>query len=587
MKRLNLKQYINDRKQVSSASLEDVFSLIKSEFGENSLKEFVSETSIPKILQKQTNDPLSFVFNYVNNPEFKKNILNAQKENLHKIMIEEAVKKVAGELAFKLQNLIPSDLNKSVEPKAWKKMTSKIDTKAPDTVDHSMHLQQFPAPQEYKSIHLDPAEHKNEQTLSQQGIAAKNVHLYRGYTDEGGSFVSTPQSESTFMSKPYHKKLETATRSFMKAPISGWSTMATKALYNAGGIGHLAEDVSMHEKDGHPFTIHKFAPNHHEVTSIDLKNNKTHVNPEELHKIGVMDYLMNNLDRHAGNLLVSKNKEEGFNKLLGIDHERNFQYIKTVGATNLDFATPDSPEAYLKHSYGTRNLYKDSARGWHSHENLADWWHNNGHKIKDKLEEQLGAIKDQPTREHIRDNFNHRWHNMNNWVKGLNDIDDSKMYSLDELGQGFPHTRVIRKPVQSISSAQLKSLPEDPTMALNAVSDIVHNKKKLTPKQKDLITGTVNGIIEKMNPDQAAQTFNSIIHNPHFNSETMKQNELNVRNMMLNHFADTHWVGDTPSKKLEHQSKIADVIDSLPKEKREILGHWSNLFRRNLAQKAG
>ena len=90
--------------------------------------------------------------------------------------------------------------------------------------------------------------------LDENGISAKMVHEIE---DD-----ASPHDPNIYMAKPYHKKIESGTKSWVKHPILGWATMATKALFNAGKIGHLCEDVSAHEHEGVPLTVHKFAHGH-------------------------------------------------------------------------------------------------------------------------------------------------------------------------------------------------------------------------------------------------------------------------------------------------------------------------------------
>jgi len=119
--------------------------------------------------------------------------------------------------------------------------------------------------------------------------------------------------------------------------LSAWNEMTSQAMYHAGGIGHLHQKVhattlanqggkTVLGKDPHAIVVH-MAPNVRPVsealkddqdTSLDsMASNPEHL--QSLKKIGVMDWLTSNPDRHEGNIMIAPDGSP-----LAIDHGRAF-----------------------------------------------------------------------------------------------------------------------------------------------------------------------------------------------------------------------------------------------------------------------
>jgi len=351
--------------------------------------------------------------------------------------------------------------------------------------------------------------------------------------------------------------------------------------------------VSAHEHKGVPLTVHKFAHGY-EMGAKSYNKDKYQVNPTDIHKIGVMDYLTNNLDRHWGNLLVSPDTTnvQGYNPVLAIDHERNMQYSKILRegprAKWMASADPEmsqvkeTPMAYITKS-ALHHLHR-GAQGFSSHHELVDWWSQHGQKIKDELESQVAHIKDPDVRNHVRDNFNNRWHKMNNWNTAMQaDPEGDNMYDVSSLHHAFQDTRNSSPATPKITAKQLKSLPSNKKDALSAISDIVNKKGKLTFKQRSLLNSGVRNIISGMTPEEAGETFKSLAENPYLETKAIRNEpDVDPRNQMLRHFSDT-WHPDGP--KYAHMAAIADAIDQLPAAKRDILKSWADHFRRLISER--
>lgn len=584
---------------LEKSSVADMLSLMSSELGQEAsanLNALVKQNANSITCEMAKNmEVLEFVEKYLGDPKFSQEVNDSLVSNFHRSHLKKSVEQVAISIAKILPAISMSDLSKTVKPTDWTRVTKKQEPDAELSVDHKPHLTQFPVHPEYSkmlsSTELEYPHHK----LDENGISAKMVHEIQ---DD-----ASPYDQNLYMAKPYHKKLESATKSWVKKPITGWATMATKAIFNAGKIGDLAEDVSAHEHEGVPLTVHKFAPDHRPIGKLSkyqrggwgLEGQVP--NPVDVHKIGVMDYLMNNLDRHDGNLMVGTYTDpRGNNPLLAIDHERNFQYNKPIWSRNRmarvsgvdsdykNTIAKESPWSYIKGS--SLNTANNSPNGWYSHEDLVDWWNENAHGIKGELENQLGSVKDETMRKHIRENFSHRWHNMNNWAtKMKNDPESAHMYAPSSLGEAFDHTRMIAPEIQRITSGALKQLPKNKRDALFTIADMVNKKPKLTYKQTTMLSNTIDKILDEMTPEEAAEAFKSLAGNPYLSTKAVKDNpDVDPKNKMLRHFWEMRGydANHEPIYKYPHMEAMAQAIESMPEDKRGMLSSWSDSYRRRL-----
>lgn len=285
-------------------------------------------------------------------------------------------------------------LLKAVDERAWNRIV-KNHNKAvrEDVVDSHAHINYFhqnqPAHPEYK---MDVLEHpKSRKSDSSRGLGAapKMIHT-----------VSGPDSETKYMAKPYHAPIEKWASSWTKHPIKGWASLTTKKLFDAAGMSDLAEDISAHVHKGVPIIVSKFHPG-----AQESYEGHEPFNPKDVAKISIMDFLTNNQDRHAGNIMRVHGHQP-----LAIDHERNFQYFKPKpgddqGAISPGHALRNSGFAYKNHALPSQvDIFGDE---------LVDWWKNSRHNVKKEMQKNLKFIKDPAVKRHIAENFNARWDWMN------------------------------------------------------------------------------------------------------------------------------------------------------------------------------
>lgn len=516
-----------------------------------------TKSLLKSYLRSKSDLPLEEVESFIRNPKFIDDIIKSQPSNFHKRFVEEKFLKSAKSLCESLYYLSSQDLSKAIDPEDFKnQIYAHIDENGKNIVDHKDQMNQFPAHPEYLKMLKDPR--KFGSIPFEEGISAKMVHNKHGYTDKGGDFVSYTNPH-TFMTKPYHPKNDEA--NLTTFPLHGWATMATKSLFNAGKIGHLCEDVGIHEHEGRPVTVHKFNNNADMIADM---NEHHDIDPLEIHQISVMDYLANNLDRHAGNLMVHKDKS-GNSHLLGIDHERNYAYEKQ------NFL--ETPFEYSK-SIGLSKAKRHSdmnAKG----APLIDWWKKNGMNIQKEFAKQTGSIQDPAIRKHVYDNFMGRWERMDDWAKNANRNASYRDFHNDNTFEGAP----LKEFKQPINKKILASLPKNPRDAVSALYDVANRKDKLNHTQSGQIKEVLSNLIKRMNPEEIAQVYKTSLDNPNWEVRGSKSIP-NIRSIILDHLnKPEEYHENKPLYKLNHIKAIADTIDALPED------HLKGLIQKQQAKK--
>jgi hypothetical protein len=539
--------------------------LIKSEHGQEA-----QDAVLEKI--GKVEHQLKFVESFIFDKRTKKDFFKSDNFTFVKLNALKNTTKVFVDAIELLKSLTPHDiesLKKSLDTKDWSKISKRHSQDAAKIVDHAPHKETSQVPQAYKDILSSNEKQKGLRGMeAPHGITSKMVHK-----------VPTPEGHDTYMTKTYHRNPESATKSWVKAPILGWATMATKSLFNAAGIGHMAEDVHTHEHEGVPTTVHKFAKDFENIASNHALSYgrspvpfKGSFRNDDLQKISIMDYLTNNNDRHAGNLMYSKEPEspetgDGMHNLLAVDHERNFQYHKPVNEfqSNWGVFQPKQHEDRLrdyKNSHGLKNLWRLSNS--EGNDELHKWWTENSQKMSDEMLKQVSHIKDEHTRKHVWDNFKHRMDTMNNWAEnyGNENYDD-------------PHQTVSarmikdRRPVTRLSTS-LKMLNKD--NHLGSVETLINLAKKHgKPQHRESIDATFKAMLNRMTPQQVSEIYQKHGHD--------MLGHQRVDYAVLNHLRDN--MGQSKNAK-DSAKALLSLHDSQPEGSNFILPFWQDQLRQGL-----
>jgi hypothetical protein len=569
-------------KKSESSVLSAFFQQVERDHGRdaraNLAKDLISEVmgiATPYISERPDHEHTALRYErFMKDPDFANSIKKKLPSEWHKQHVTTEAKAAYRHMLKKLSSISKHELSKAVTEKDWNRIGKANNSDAQLLVGHSAHMKDFPVNKKYEKLLKDPKQIKGLGRNMTSGISAKMVHAI----PKSG----VPGDEDKFMAKPYHKKIESATKGWVKKPIMGWATIATKALFNAGKIGHLAEDVAVHEHEGTPLTVHKFAQGYQDMTSSSSSNLVRHVNPLDAQQIGVIDFLTNNVDRHYGNLMVGRDDRGDAtheNKLLAIDHERNFQYAKSLQESkpfrNIE-SKYDSPLAHIRES-----ALKHASRHFDGYHELQDWWTNNKSDIQTEFAKHVQHIKDPSLREHISTNFHNRWNAMNDWAANLEDPWDK-----ESLHRDFRKVRNVKQQEPRLTGKSIRShLSKRPEEAMHTLVDIINKKDKLTDSQWQSLKSTMQEIVGKMSPHEMSKFYLSAMQNPNYNTKKIRQhNELNPKQVILNHLSEAQdWHNGRPVYKQDHLRAMVDAIDSIPHEDKQQLYHWRNHFANLLA----
>ncbi len=326
-------------------------------------------------------------------------------------------------------------LSKAVDPAHFASIVKASDQAGANLVDHTPHLSSHPP-----SIQPAVNAYHDQVVNSEQKVGkAGKAGLGDGITKKVVFKARANSEDHKFMVKPYHERVISRVKSWMKYPIQGWAEMAHQSLYHAAGIGHLHQKVHVtehdmgkeHEKE--PALVVHISPGH--VATADGGGIKfdQKKNGDDLRKIALMDFLTNNHDRHGGNLMI--NQQSG--APLAIDHGRSFQYVATKEEINrkrnagFGFGNSNSSPHYGGDTFGAyvtgstinnldpikyQGIGGSTGNNRHDHElqvlrNYAstfDWWGEKSEAVRNEFSKHIEQIRDPEVKEHVQRNFNAR-----------------------------------------------------------------------------------------------------------------------------------------------------------------------------------
>jgi hypothetical protein len=345
-------------------------------------------------------------------------------------------------------------LAKSTTPSDFRGLVRALDPHGSEVVDHSPHLSGHP-PEHQPTVDLynsvinpsTPVFKRHKRNI--EGVTKKIVYSMPKHGD--------PSKTDLFLIKPYHERVTRPARPWMHHAIQGWAEMTNQGLWHAAGIGHMHQKahVALHNMGpGHeaePAVVIAMHPAAKMLTAMHPQNDPygqeaaKHWDPSMLSdvvKIGAMDFLTNNIDRHEHNLMYipSDYTENGLtpkSRLLAIDHGRNFQYkssIKGMPRYVLEngikrpiepWERPD-PNIDNLQNYVVGRANKFVMRvgkhlgymlptSLHIMQQIGQWWPKVEHEVVNEFEQHLRSIKNPAVREHLKKNFMERV-NMLNYV---------------------------------------------------------------------------------------------------------------------------------------------------------------------------
>lgn len=369
---------------------------------------------------------------------------------------------------------LDSWLAKTTNPDDFKAIARATTHEGARLVDHLSQINSHP-PQ-----HNPVVEHYHHEVLTGPKLYRKKTQgggitrklVYQTKSSQQGDLLRPNHfgMDAKFMVKPYHEKIPARIDRWQRYHVQGWAEMANQSLYHAGGIGHLHQKVHVAEhnmgpgKEREPALVvqmdHGFKPMYEPMRTVyqQVGDNpkglayEAYIDPTDnaradARRVGLMDFLTNNLDRHSGNLMIS---EDG-NRILAIDHSRSFQYVnnhqykwdpktqvKRVRELTDKFspyiAPSESAVGALDNYNGIRNK---TEAGYHRLENYRpafEWWGQVGQNVRKAFYEEISKIKDPAVRDHMKRNFDARAH----W------LDERANLGIENFGIDWHHDPVVQ-----------------------------------------------------------------------------------------------------------------------------------------------
>jgi hypothetical protein len=390
-------------------------------------------------------------------------------------------------------------------------------------IDSTYHKEDCPIPDLYGKTLSDSSKISKLKGVSD--TAAKMVH----------DIKLDDNKKKRIMSKSYYSGASQI------AP--GWSTITTKSLYNAAGIGALCEEVYAHDHQGIPTTVHVFADNKKEIEK------KEEIHPEsykDLQKIIAMDFLTDNQDRHVGNLLIDSSGKNP----LAIDHEMSFGY--------------SSPNALHEYKTGILNSPK---LPFEDMNDFGHWWKENSNKIKKDFERNLIAVKDQDLRVRLRHNFTARAECLD---KISNDITTSKGRCFHYLDDSETVNNYKTQNQDDIKKLK-ESLPTDSiSESANIIADWASRKGDIGHDTKRTVQAVLRDIVSGVNSSNISNIYKHFNNSPSFSAEAVRNNRefLDPRIILLRSIDE--------KKDRQLMDSVIGLYDEHPND--ELLGVWSQKF---------
>lgn len=258
---------------------------------------------------------------------------------------------------------------------------------------------------------INPAYNSNEKfqdyTQKIQDLDPSSTYDSEGYVKGSVGKAIHKMNDHQYMVKPYHNDAEFTT---------GWNTMTTNQLYQKAGMGNMIEDAVPTSINHEGVSVPVIASKFHEDHIVAQDHQSPSLRPKDVAQMALMDYLTDNRDRHAENLLVSNelDGDDGYNSIVAIDHDYSFDYGRVSSAL-------DHPEHYhqkFQEMHGNAyNLHPEEIA------DLASWWTKHALDIKDSFHDSLNAISDEKLKHSLSKGFTDRFNTLSRWATNTHEAD--------------------------------------------------------------------------------------------------------------------------------------------------------------------
>lgn len=226
--------------------------------------------------------------------------------------------------------------------------------------------------------------------------------------------------------------------------MSAFNELTSQAMYHAGGIGHLHQKVHATTFANHPQTEAGKEPNAIAVhlekgvkqaneaeKDDDPRMQKMLSNPEHLRslrKMGVMDWLTGNQDRHSGNIMIH---EDG--SPIAIDHGRALSHDReyALGMENQNLYRDDDlneqhknwisefqkdPKKQLDYFDNFGGKYSDAdIYSGGPDEDTWKWWDQNKDNMRNAYIKHVNMLPNKQMRDRMLESFDVRFNHLNEY----------------------------------------------------------------------------------------------------------------------------------------------------------------------------
>lgn len=241
-----------------------------------------------------------------------------------------------------------------------------------------------------------------------------------GFLHAGTAFkrvVKTPDGDRWLL-KPYHEPHALAT---VQYPLTGWAEMTNQAVWHAAGLGDHHQQVHVQHLDDHgrsqPVVAIRMAPGYKTLWDLpgqtpEQRTDHLHDDAHRLqvHKMGILDTLLDQRDRHDENLMVGPGDH-----LLAIDHGGGGNYATGWGKFHTSPKTIYMGGALQAIGGPQPELDKVAPQ-------VLDWWRQVSPQVRAAHEKRLKLVKHGALRQHLRNNFNQRADHLDQ-AAAANDLD--------------------------------------------------------------------------------------------------------------------------------------------------------------------
>jgi hypothetical protein len=411
------------------------------------------------------------------------------------------------------------------------------------SVDHSYHAEYRPA----------DADFKKEMSQAVNVPASDNK-------------IIKESKNNRFLIKPYYNQpaIKNAYPKHASPAQGGWASLTTADLFSAANMKDHAEDSYYYDHDGVPAVATRYEL---KLQTPDLTKLKPK-SAEIAHKIGLIDFLINNTHRHKDNILMSQD-----GTLKALDHEHAFMYDRA----HIDYKTP--LDFISKSAIGLLSAIGSDTQ---NAKELADWWHQVGPNVQKSFHKNLFAIKNKELAKFLSDNFKHRADILNTWAEDVR----QNVYphdSLTSLADSSLKAYQIGKP-HAIDTDKIKSIKERykgdrPESAINDLA-LVYRQPNTSESAKAYIRETIKDYLDMLGPDELVQLYRSTSTNPWYNNKS----DLGLPAMIRSSLAEETEKDGAKYNKIKHLEAMIDYMESTKGTKDYHISHpmWVQRYRKIL-----